>query len=229
MLKKIRKLTSLFMAAILVCSGCAGSGSDDGKKAAVKALPKYEELSSLVGLTKEAVLEKQQWQAADLTDLGTGTYTTPLQVEYEGVEFKTLQLGFDVYSEKLSTLTYLAKFTGDAEAAKKAFLAVAGRLKKELGKPDSTLDDISELTEDSIDKLLTGNKNDEIQYFWDMTAVATEENAVYIQQLNKDEANYGKLIPFLYSLKLSLGYSAETQTAVISIRYGAIAKLRFGP
>lgn len=214
---KTRTLLCIVLAT-LICTGCATAGIKESKKEAVKTLPKYEELSSLVGLAKEDILIKQQWQESDLTEKSVGVYATLLDVEYEGVAFN-VQLGFDVFAEKLNTVSYVTEYAGDAGAAANAVVAVAGKLEEELGKHDSTTHDSSELKKDALVAQFSGEKSWSRRYMWDLTTVASGEHTEYIQRLEgmDTHANLGLM---LYCLALELSYNGEEQTVHIMIRYG---------
>ena len=219
--RKIRTFLCVVLAAMVVCTGCAASGQKETKKEAVKTLPKYEELSSLVGLTMEDVLKTKQWQQSDLTEAAIGSYETPLAVRYEEVAFN-VQVGFDVFTEKLNTVSYVAEYTADAEGAANAVMAIAGKLEKELGKHDSTTHDSSELKKDALIALFK-EKSVSRRYMWDLTTVATKEHAEYIKDLEglDTHENLGRM---LYCLALELSYNEQTQTAYIIISYGVRPK-----
>ena len=214
---KMRTFLCVVLAAVLVCTGCAASGQKETGKEAVKNLPKYEELSSLIGLSMESVLKEQQWQQSDLTETAIGSYETPLEVRYEEVAFR-MQLGFDVYAEKLSTVSYIAEYTADAEGAAAAAMAMAEKLEEELGKHDSSTHDSSELKKDALIALFT-EKNMSRRYIWDLTPVATVEHKEFIKALEglDTHENLGRM---LYCLALELSYNEQTETAYIIIRYG---------
>lgn len=199
-----RVFTVLTVLAMLLCTGCAPSGAAEGK---AEQLPRYDELTALIGQSKEAVLNSLSLQEADLTEFAQYEYMTPIEVEYGDVKLK-IKLVFTPLPDIdiLNGVSYVAVYQNEPERAAKEMLSTAKKLQTFLGESDSgnNYEPAWEMSEDEIVETISSKKTLSKLHYWYMTDKATDTMKSYMQKLKETD-----LYKQYESLGMNPGYLCE--------------------
>lgn len=206
MKRKVIRVVSLLLVLILLLTGCVTAD----KMSAL--LPHYEELSSLIGLTKEEALEKMGWQEGDLepwkdehfhVEGDDSLLLTPMEAEIGGVPFK-VKWGFANKLDALNTIEYAAVYKGDVKTAVKDILKVANAIGSTIGK--KTIYDnlgLFDMTEEELREVLRTPALNTKEVSWNLNKLADATKKDYMKEL-KDTAFYEDSDPgYYFSLVLN--------------------------
>lgn len=212
-------LVCLLFFAVLVCTGCGASKEKAG--GGINALPRYEELSSLIGSTKADTLSALGLQEVDLVEVVDNQYKTPLVVEYAGARFDVL-LHFNYYEDSLGRIEYLSECSDRAEAAKN-IQAIAKALDSAVGNPTAAnSQNIVEIPEAELAKAVGGDRDFAEINYWDLSDVAGKNISAYLQHV--EDSEYWELYPFQhrarYYLTLEVYSGMDVDAVNVLLAYG---------
>lgn len=171
-------------ASVLLIIGllCACSGTDNtAKPENIKELPRYEELSALIGLSVEEVKQQVQWELTETDPAYDDIYQTPIKVEFCGVDLRVELAEYPVVG-KINSVLYRADYTNDNEKAAEDILKIAKHLGSTIGKDTQlTQWNLFEMTKEEVLEVLVDNTARDIE--WDITPVATQLQKEYMDSV----------------------------------------------
>lgn len=195
--------------------------------------PYYAEMMDLLGEPKETVCAELGLTEAELgEEIAGGFYDTPIQVEYEGITF-TLQLGFSVYNDLLSSFTYYAAYEGDPNQAAEDTVTISHQLRNEFGKgyqweENEDPDRLRTITaQDVLDELASESDTTIITDQWDLTDKASKSAKTYLdqievsawwQEVHGERAKLYEVSPHFF-LWYTASYNPSENMTYISISY----------
>lgn len=197
---------------ILMIPGCSSSNKHPSN---------YQQLSALIGKSRDEVCAQLGLNDADLEEFGPSEYMTPIQVEYAGVTFDVV-LCIHTVDDLLCGFRYIASYEKNPEQAAKDTVTVAKHLSKAMGKTyvkEEVL--ISEQTESELKELFSGPDSYGNNNFWDLTQNASSEVELYLRHLEKMDywKQHFEGKPACFYMDFDITYISETDTSNIIISY----------
>jgi len=110
-MKTFFKIAAGALLVIALLCAC-GSTNNTAKPENVKELPRYEELSALIGLSAEEVEQKVQWELTETELAYDYIYQTPIEVEFCDVDLR-IDLADNPKVGKINSVLYRADYTND--------------------------------------------------------------------------------------------------------------------
>lgn len=218
-MKKIKAYISCVLAfLVLACTGCAASGGKE--KSGSNGLPRYEELSALIGLAKADTLDALGLQEEDLVKVIDNQYKTPIVLEYAGFRFDVL-LHFNAFEDSLGAIEYVSECSDRSEAARNIH-AIAKSLDSAVGKTSAVnSQNISEMQESELAKAIGGDRDFYEINYWDITDGAGENINAYLKHVEGLE--YWELISHhraRYYLTLEVVSGMDKNAVNVMLAYG---------
>ncbi len=188
---------------------CACSGTDNtAKPENIKELPRYEELSALIGLSVEEVEQKMQWELTETEPAYDYIYQTPIEVELCGVDLR-VELAENEKLEKINSVLYRADYTNDNEKAAEDILKIAKHLGSTIGKDTQlTQWNLFDMTKEEMLEILGDNTAGDIE--WDITSVATQSHKEYMELHSDWWKAKGRNIELIYGLEIRVNRVEDT-------------------
>ena len=201
---KIAASALLIIALLCACSTTKNTAKPEN----VKELPRYEELSALIGLSAEEVEQKMQWELTETEPAYDYIYQTPIEVEFCGVDLR-VELAENKKLEKINSVLYRADYTNDNEKAAEDILKIAKHLGSTIGKDTQlTQWNLFDMTKEEMLEVLGDNTAGDIE--WDITSVATQSHKEYMELHSDWWKAKGRNIELIYGLEIRVTRVEDT-------------------
>lgn len=122
-----KRFLSCFFAICILCSVAACSNTGSSTYPAY-----YDALCNTIGKSADAALEVLKTSDSGVTPDQFGAYQVPVQINFQGVSFDTVGLGF--YEDALFSFSYSAVFNEDSNSKATGTSALALHLRQVMGK-----------------------------------------------------------------------------------------------
>lgn len=176
----------------------------------IKELPRYEELTALIGLSPEEVEQKVQWDLTETELEYDDMYQTPIEVEICDVDLY-IMLAENSMVGKIDSVLYCADYTNDNEKAAEDILKIAKHLGSTIGKNTQLQQwDLFEMTQEEVLEELNDERLREIE--WDLTPVATQSQKEYMELSSSvwESVNEGSRLVLVYALEMKVTRVEDT-------------------
>ena len=204
-----RIIISALLIIALLCTGCS-STDDAAKPENIKELPRYEELTALIGLSPEEVRQKVQWDLTETELAHDDMYQTSVEVEFCDVDLY-IMLAENSMVEKIDAILYCADYTNENEKAAKDILKIAKHLGSIIGK-NTQLEqwNLFEMTQEEVLEELNDERLREIE--WDLTPVATQSQKEYMELSSSvwESVSEGHRMVLVYALEMKVTHIEDT-------------------
>jgi len=206
-MKTFFKIAAGALLVIALLCAC-GSTNNTAKPENVKELPRYEELSALIGLSAEEVEQKVQWELTETELAYDYIYQTPIEVEFCDVDLR-IDLADNPKVGKINSVLYRADYTNDNEKAAEDILKIAKYLGSIIGKDTQLAHlDFFEMTQEELLEALEKNSQYEIE--WDITPVATQLQKEYMAHYSDFWETKGRQLELIYGLEIRVSRIEDT-------------------
>ena len=193
----------------LLCTGC-GSTGDVANPENIKELPRYEELTALIGLSPEEVRQKVQWDLTETELEYDDMYQTPIELELCDVDLY-IMLAENSMVGKIDSVLYCADYTNDNEKAAEDILKIAKHLGSTIGKNTQLQQwDLFEMTQEELLEMFEDRLSREIE--WDLSPVATQSHMEYMKLSSDVWASVNEVarLDLVYALEMKVTRVEDT-------------------
>ena len=226
MLGKARNVISLLLIAVLaivpllvitiLCVGC-NRANNEPKPENIAAIPRYEELSALIGLSPDEAEQKLQGNLTETEPEYDDIYQTPITVELCDVTLY-IQLAENSMVKKIDSILYCADYTNNNEKAAEDILKIARYLGDTIGENTQQEQwDLFEMTQEQVLEVFDGREQRVIE--WDITPVATQSQLDYMELSSNvwETVKEGSRLDLIYGLELKVSNIEDTVHLQITI------------
>jgi len=214
-------VVSLITCAVVACCFLTDPKKEEEPIQPQKYPGYYEQLTQLMGQPKAQVAKALGLEEYQLTERAANLsfYDTPLEVNYGGITFR-IQLGFNLYEDKLHSFSYCAAYENDPESVAKDTLAVVKHIESTLGKPHPYGPErIAEMPEDKLHASVSKEEGVLFQNYWDLSDQVSKTQKSYMDYLRT--ADYWREYRYkpCYFMTLSVSADSNLETGYITLAY----------